>query len=865
MFENRDLEFHLLTSPTVKSNSKIIAEWNLNSYDNISYVGNYRYRPIDGPTEKYGQLPSFFDPNDEGNFYKNATNSDIILDGGIDESGTPTLLQQPKEKERLLYSLEDCFGRFRPRSGINKVRYGITNFVHHANPEMAKRPRYYMSHKDDKFKYWTSYRLEDGVEYGISNASAPGLNHINDASPFVVYESRVAANRIVIKIQTNVGDVDLSPVFGINGRGSDPLFGEENKTVPSEWQVDVLVDNNWEKVAYFTPLDIREDCSPIIGNDGYVELYFGPKIPTRYQKTFSFTSILSSISGLPVSAMEGEAFLVKSSEQDIGVFYVWTNNGYDTFIPEYAWQLFEEGNSSTETLVTNLGMPESYLLPNVLQPQYREFQYISGIRVSAKRMNKFNSVFDLIEISPRLAADITDMVSEFSLSKIASDLGSTGLPVGQLLASTGTITIFDSEQAFSKENTNSILPQHSLKNMQVKIYDVISTADNSYSVPIKTMYADTFPVLNSNTRSVSIDLRDLYLYLESLPAPDLLLTNVSVSHAVATLLDYVGFSNYVFKRLPNESEDIIPFFYSRSTQSVAEVLQDIAVSTQSSMFFDELNNLSIMSRNYFMPGSQDRETDLVLFGSDVPLFNEEDFTEDFAGDFLKLYRLPNIMNISSQNDQIFNDGKILYTSRYIQKSQPSTSQSYMLDSGRSWVYKPVLLWEAAGEEHPKSQNEETSTENHYALCAIPLKSDLSETVPYVSGGQVLSNIIDLGEAVYFLGRYSGYFYANGEVIRFDAIEYSIPGVADVVWISSVDEYQDYFSKIPFRGKMYATGRVRIFSEPKYQSVNGTLVLAEGAVEKHGRGQFGTKVAHHHAGVSQEWTNGSRIKGLGMNS
>ena len=865
MFENRDLEFHLLTSPTVKSNSKIIAEWNLNSYDNISYVGNYRYRPLDGPNEKYGQLPSFFDPNDEGNFYTNATNSDIVLDGGVDESGTPTLLQQPKEKEKLLYSLEDCFGRFRPRSGINKVRYGITDFVHHANPEMARRPRYYMSHKDDKFKYWTSYRVEDGIEYGIANASSPGINNINDASPFVVYESKVAANRIVVKVQTNVGDVNLSPVFGINGRGTDPFFGQENRTTPSEWQIDVLVDGNWEKAASFTPLDIREDGSPIIGNDGYVELYFGPKIPVRYQKTFSLTSSVSSISALPLSATEGEAFLVKSSEQDLGVFYVWTGSGYDTFIPEYSWQLFEEGNSSVDTLVTNLGVPESYLLPNVLQPQYREFQYISGLRLSAKRMNKFNSVLDLIELSPRLATDITDIVSEFSISKIASDLGSTGLPVGQLLASTGSITIFDGDQAFSKENTASILPQHSLKNMQIKIYDVISTANAEYSVPIKTMYADTFPAINSSTRNVSIELRDLYLYLESLPAPDLLLTNVSMSHAVATLLDYIGFSNYTFKRLPNESEDIIPFFYSRSTQSIAEVLQDIAVSTQSSMFFDEYNNLSVMSRNYFMPGLQDRDTDFVLHGSDTPLFNEEDFDEDFSGEFLKLSELPNIINISSQDDQIFNDGKILFTSRYIQKSRPSTSQSYMLDSERSWVYKPVLLWEAAGEEDSKSQNEEIGTQNTYTLSAIPLKSDLSDVVPYVSGGQVLSNIIDLGEAVYFLGRYSGYFYANGEVIRFDAIEYSIPGVADVVWISSVDEYQNYFSKIPFKGKMYPTGRVRIFSEPRYQTLGGNVVLSEGRVEKHGRGQFGTSVSYHPAGIAQGWTNGSRIKGIGMNS
>lgn len=867
MFQNDELEFHLLTSPTIKSNSRVVAEWNLNAYENISYAGNYRFRPLEGPSSKFGHLPSFFDPDDAGAFYTNATNSDIVFDGGVSENGVPTLLQQPREQERFLYSLEDCFGRFRPRSGINKVRYGITEFIHHPNSEMARRPRYYMSHKDDNFKYWTSYRVENGVEYGVANASSVGLNHINDAAPFVVYESPVAANRLVVKMQTNIGDANLSPFFGINGRRQDPHFGQENSTTPSQWSIDVLVNNTWEQAIFFNPSNVRSNGSPIVGQDGYVELYYGLDIPTEFAGTFSFVATLSSDNGLPTTANRGSAYLVKKSQFDVGVFYVATGSGFSTFIPEYSWKLLEEGNEPDNSFVTNIGNPDYYLSSPVSvdtsERHYREFKNISGVRVSVQRMNKFGSVFDLIEISPRLTADITEIVSEFSVSKIASDLGSTGLPVGQLLASTGSMTIFDVEQAFNQNNPTSILPKHSLKNMKVSIYDVILNGNVQYSVPIKVMYADNFPVLDANTRKVTIDLRDLYFYLESLSAPDMLLTNVSVSHAIASLLDYIGFSNYTFKRLPGETEDIIPFFYSRSTQTIAEVLQDIAVSTQSSIFFDEYNNLSIMSRNYFMPNVEERETDLTLSGSELALFDEEDVDQNQDG--FKIFQLPNIVSIASQQDSIFNDGKILYTSRYIQKSQANTAQSYMLDSQKTWVYKPVLLWEAAGEEQTKAQNEQVATQGSYALSAIPLKSDLSGVVPYVSGGQVLSNIIDLGEAIYFLGRYSGYFYANGEIIRFDAVEYSIPGVVDVVWISSVDEYQNYFSKIPFRGKMYPTGRIRVYSEPKYLTIDGRTVLREGAVEKHGRGQFGTTVTNHSAGVATTWTDGTRIKGIGINS
>lgn len=865
MFVNSNLNFHLRTSPTVKSNARIIAEWNLNSSDNISYVGNYRYRPLEGPSSKFGQLPSFFDPADAGNFYTGATNSDVVLDGGIDDVGVPTLLQQPKDKEKLLYSLEDCFSRFRPRSGINKVRYGITPFVHHANSDLAKRPRYYMSHKDDKFKYWSSYRLEDGVEYGIANASPLGVNHINDAAPFVVYKSPVAANRLVFKMQTNVGDVDQSPFFGLNGRTNDPFYGDDNKTTPSQWSIDVLINGNWEKAISFGPLDKRQDGSPIIGSDGYVELFYGLVVPKRYSETFSLKGAVSSIAAAPTTALRGDAYLIKSNDTSIGTLAIWENNGYVEFVPEYRWQLFDEG--SDNGLVTNLGDPEKYSLSGSVK--YREVQYVSGIRLSVQRMNKFSSTLDLIEMSPRLTADITDLVSSYSLSKVASDLGSTGLPVGQLLASVGSLSIFDPEQAFNNNNTNSLLPRHSLKNLQIKIYEDITVQDaftgisSDYLVPIKTMYADTFPVLNSDTRTVSIEMRDLYLYFESLPAPNLMLTNISLSSAVSVLLDYVGFTNYKFKRLPNEPEDIIPFFYCQAEQTVAEVLQHLAVSTQSAMFFDEYNDLVVASRNYFIPTNNERATDVELLGEEVALFSEEDFQEET--DLVRLYDLPNILSITSQDDAIFNDGKIAFKSHYIQKSQATTTQTYMLDSEKTWVYKPVLLWEASGEELSKAQNEQAGTDNSYSLSAIPLKSDLSDVVPYVSGGRVLSNIIDLGEAVYWLGRYNGYFYANGEVIKFDAIEYSIPGVVDVVWITSVDEYQNYFSKIPFRGKMYPTGRVRIYSEPNYKVVNGSTILQDGAVAKHGRGQFGTAVTYHAAGVSTGWTDGTRVKGIGMNA
>ena len=101
-------------------------------------------------------------------------------------------------------------------------------------------PRYYMSSRNDVFKYWTSYRKEDGIERGIANKTINNINYIEDACPFVVYKENVPANRLVIKMQTNVGDIDLGNFTNITTTFADPFFGDSNRTTPTRWKIQYL-------------------------------------------------------------------------------------------------------------------------------------------------------------------------------------------------------------------------------------------------------------------------------------------------------------------------------------------------------------------------------------------------------------------------------------------------------------------------------------------------------------------------------------------------------------------------------------------------------------------------------------------------
>ena len=857
MFVNEALKTHLETSSTVRLKSLVLAEWNMNMPDNIFKLGNYRYRPTT-PGSQYHTLLNIFDSLDSGNYYTNATDADIVIDGGFTNLDIPQKFTATKNKMKMIYSLEDCLKPFRPRSGINKPLYLNNRFLANSGASMAQRPRYYMPSRYDEFKYWTSYRTEDNVERGIAKNLSNGLNYIDDAVPFVVYKEQVPANRIVVKMQTNVGDVDLGPFTTSTSTTIDPLFGETNKTVPKRWKVQYLKNNSWVDAYSFNENDLREFGEPIVGSDGYLELEYGLIIPEEYKNNFVFAQKLSSDTLLPELSIEGYAYLVVNNDGDRGLFYIWNNGAYTSFVPQYGWKLGSESVTGNTNFITDFTSPDSFNNDIDGGTTYREFSYINGIRLAVTTMNKFDSTFDLIEMSPRLVADISDKVIDFKITKMLSDIGETSLPVGQLLASNGEISLFDDDQAFNDQNSNSIISKYIRKNIKFNFYEAILGVDGfDYYVPMKSLYSEGFPQADVTAGTLSIELRDFFFFLESMPAPRLLTTQSSLSYAITTLLDYIGFSNYVFKRVSGESEPIIPYFFVAPDQNVAEVLNQLAIATQTAMFFDEYNNFVVMSKDYLMPTQEQRSTDFVISGNN----NQTDagvIENSTSGN------LPNIISIASQDKKVYNDGKINYTTRYIQRSYGSIRQSSLVDQEKTWIYKPALLWEVSGTDNTKTINELASKQGSFILGAMPLNSNISNIAPTVVNHSITNNIIDLGENVYWLTRYQGYLYSNGEIIRYDAAEFNITGTGNV-WISDNQEYQKYFSSLPFNGKIYPTGLIRIFSTPYYEVIDGITRLQNGSVVEHGRAQFGTPITSHTAGISSYWSNNEYIRGCEMES
>lgn len=856
MFQNEELKKHLETSYTVSSNSAVVAEWNMNVPGNIQALGNYRYRKN---STNYSALIDFYDPTDSGKYYTGATDADVVVDYGLNDSATPLLFQTVKQKEKLYYSLEDCVKPFRPRSGINKLSYFNGKYISHPNKDMYARPRYYMPHKDDEFKYWRSYRTESSgttlatanVEYGVSKNSDTGIYSIDDANPFVVYKEEVPTNKIVIKVQTNVGSVNMGSFKGPDGVVYlDPFYGESNKTVPQVFSIQYLDSNNkWVNAIDFNTKSFRDDQqTPIFPADGTLSLQYGLEIPQEYINNFYFAGKVSALNALPQNNNIGYAYIIAENATDLGALAIFNGTDYDFSIPSYKWQLSVDEITSNTNFITDFSNPDFFYQANSTKKIYRDFMFIKGIRLVVSSMSKPNVPLELIEMSPRLIANISDYVTEFSVTKALSDLGNSSLPVGQLMASTGTISLFDSDYSFNANNkwndgTGSIIAKYLNRHIKFTFFEIIKNVNNSdYYIPIKTLYSDNIPQVDQQNSMISITLRDFYFYFESTKAPKIFLEHVSLSQAICILLDSVGFSNYVFKRTAKSNDPIIPNFFIAPEQSVAEVLLQLAVSTQSAMFFDEYNNFVVMTKEYLLDNTGERKIDMTLYGNDTSS------------------ALQNIAAASSQEQKVVNSGTINFTSRYIARTYGSLSQASHTD--KSWIYKPSLLWEVSGTPGITTLNNQSQAK--YSLGAMPLNSDLTSSVPSVSKNVLINNKIDIGENAVWLTRPTGLLYANGEIIKYDAVEYNVSGTGNV-WISDNSDYQKYFSELPFNGKIYPTGYVRIFAEPYYETIGGITKMKNGPVASHGRGQFGTQIVSHDAGLNPYWTDNAYVQGCNMKS
>lgn len=493
---------------------------------------------------------------------------------------------------------------------------------------------------------------------------------------------------------------------------------------------------------------------------------------------------------------------------------------------------------------------------------------------------------EIIEISPRLEMDLTQYTESFSFNSSIGDNTNIGLPVGSVVSSTGQISLSNEENQFLFSST---LQDLNMLNPDVKFsfYQIIRDPSVTASViPLRTMYSNEWNV--GEDYSVSVSIEDSMKFLRELSAPDLFLQGFDqgnrLSFVILTILDNVGITGYEFKKSSNTNnkiEDVvIRNFFCKKEQTVAEVLEQLAVSTQCSMFYDSENKLNVLTKERLTKKeSISPSTSDTSGGTDFWMIFDEDFTTNGStpaqeSSYISNYD-SNVMSYSEIKLNPITDGDILYHS-YGPRKVPGVNNipSNILNqltqdfpaaalAFSNFTYATKILW-TPGQDNSSVMGaanlvlnlenrrlKDVFTRQYTALNedeAIRLMYQSTNTTASFSGSATLALqakkdliiFIDRNEA-YTLPDYEGTILIDKEYIKYRGKLYSINGEMKIIF--SDEELKEEIRFLP-KGSSIAVLGLVIDVEFKVVSKQSAEYTYE--VIGDGRAKLGSEVESHYA-------------------
>lgn len=206
----------------------------------------------------------------------------------------------------------------------------------------------------------------------------------------------------------------------------------------------------------------------------------------------------------------------------------------------------------------------------------------------------FNSHFNLIELSARLEADLSDKLISVQDTFDISE-SSQIYPIGQVSANVGSITLWNGDGLFDADNVSSIYANMLEANVEVNLEYIYTIGGNSYPVQQFKFYTDD-AWGGQKTETVSVPLRDFSKYLQEIfPRPSMW-QGLTPPQIVERICDSIGFVDYVITQNDRTSASTIPVFWVDGTKTVWEVFNELSIATQTAIYFDAFGRLQTRTR-----------------------------------------------------------------------------------------------------------------------------------------------------------------------------------------------------------------------------------------------------------------------------
>ena len=815
----------IASKSSLDSVHQVVAEWNYNAYTEMDSIGCYLTNALNSTSFDDGvQLATY------------TLGTDVIKE---------------KDLQRLKHTpIKDIFGINRPNPGIIHSVFTKNSYDNKiplngdADPLTISRvfnmisedTRLYPMSNNSPYKYWNSARKIDGILSGVSGTGGD----ITCAAPFIKYKTNISINKITIKTQKHLG-------------------------YPLAYRIDTFDGTSWSTAYEATGAALSISSSSY--SNGYhtlnfasahgikalddIKLSFNNKIYTVY--TVPTTTSLTFYTGTTLGTITGTATTTNMADGILNVYYDPANGGsWGRFTP-YLY-------SPNEKVVTDFSITNT------------QTKVIKGLRFVVTKMSVANIPLEVIEVSPRLTADITNNVISFDVN---SSIGQSayGLPIGAVISSSGSLKLSNTERYFNKNNPDSILKDILKPNVQIKLYQKMNIEGINYRFPLKVLYTDMWN--DGNDFTVETRLEDYFKFFKEMAAPDLMIANqsgVPTSVAILMLLDNIGFSGYKFQKTSTaaDNEDfILDFFYSKKEQTVMEVLESLAVSTQTSIYIDydsyTDNELTAMTKERMIQSKSNK--DFWLVGDDGTLTKTVDF---IGGSPNTVNFISNIASFQENIEPPITDINIKYNGIGLEKKSfqlmGSTDEQKrdVLEgptggasvANRDLRYTVDIVWQPSTDKN--------NPENY--LAAAGLIADMSATRPFTNFSGVskiapnkyqaiklyftdnpanMAMYLDKELINTFQNSYTGYLLVDQELIRYEGIRFSIfdPATyrAEKKILFNKEEYLYERSRLKQGGSIEPEALI-VYLEMK--QIPETLPNKTYTILSDGRGQKNTKIVEH---------------------
>jgi hypothetical protein len=242
---------------------------------------------------------------------------------------------------------------------------------------------------------------------------------------------------------------------------------------------------------------------------------------------------------------------------------------------------------------------------------------------SSSSVTKDLSRMQVVEISPRLEIDLTDLVESMAINK-SLDSDNSVLPISSLNTNDANINFTgipaisggDIVPIFSMQSTLSttILANILRKNVKMYLGYLLSnhtnlggspTPSNTY-IPGGVFYTDDWQ--ENDSKTVSVQAYDVSRFLQTLQVSDYVANLKTVFEVITNLLDLSGFTDYDYDSLFQICNDKnypmdLSYYYSNSQDTtVLDALNEIFMAYQIGAHIDEYGIMKFLSLKNMLSG-----------------------------------------------------------------------------------------------------------------------------------------------------------------------------------------------------------------------------------------------------------------------